>query len=247
MPARRVLVLGGTGEARLLAPVLLAEGYDTVTSLAGVTSAPLLPPGKTRIGGFGGTGGIADYLSTERCAALVDASHPYAARIAAHGFAAARSLGIPYLRLERPPWIAGDGDRWIMVDDAAAAAAALPDGGRALLAIGRQHLAPFFAKSGISGVVRAIEAPDITIPPRWRLLRERPPFTAEKEGALIDGEGLDHVVSKNSGGSATYGKIVAARERKIPVMMIRRPLKPDAPTFASPADLAQAIGRAIRA
>ncbi len=247
MPARRVLVLGGTAEARLLASALLAAGYDAVTSLAGVTRAPLLPPGTVRIGGFGGADGLRDHLSTEHCVALVDASHPYAARIATHGFIASRSLGIPYLRLERPPWREGNGDRWISAGNANAAAAALPDNARVLLAIGRQQISPFIDRAAISGIVRAIEAPDIVLPSRWRLLLQRPPFTAEEEGALIDGEGLDHVVSKNSGGDATYGKIVAARERKIPVVMVRRPKKPEAPTFASPVDLVQALGKAIRA
>jgi precorrin-6A/cobalt-precorrin-6A reductase len=51
-----LLILGGTGEARALAAALHAAGeHGFVSSLAGRVSAPALPAGAVRIGGFGAT------------------------------------------------------------------------------------------------------------------------------------------------------------------------------------------------
>jgi precorrin-6A/cobalt-precorrin-6A reductase len=41
--------------------------------------------------------------------------------------------------------------------------------------------------------------------------------------------GIDVVIAKNSGGTASYGKIAAARALGIEVIMLRRPPPPDAP------------------
>ena len=59
----RILVLGGTGEARALAAALADDGAVVVTSLAGRVARPRLPVGKVRVGGFGGIEGLAAYLS----------------------------------------------------------------------------------------------------------------------------------------------------------------------------------------
>lgn len=234
MLPRRVLIIGGTGEARKLAEVLAAAGFATVTSLAGVTTSPLMPAGEVRHGGFGGAEGLGNYLRTGNFAAIVDASHPFAARISQNAYQAAAAAGLPYLRLERPVWEPKDGDRWIGAASIAEAVAALPSAARALVTIGRKDIALFFKRTDIGGVARMIEAPPADVPERWDIIRARPPFTLESEINLLRQHAITYLVSKNAGGGDTYAKIEAARETKIPVVMLKRPAKPSAATVASP-------------
>jgi precorrin-6A/cobalt-precorrin-6A reductase len=158
----RVLVLGGTGEGRALATALVARGLNTVTSLAGVTAAPALPPGNIRRGGFGGAKGLQAYLTEADIGLIADATHPFAAVISRHAGKAAAACAIPYLRLERPAWRPGAGDRWQEVADVAAAAASLPAGATAFLTIGRKELAVFARRGDLRVIARAIEPPDTT-------------------------------------------------------------------------------------
>lgn len=238
---RRILILGGTGEARELAGILAAGGCDVTTSLAGVTTDPAVPLGTVRIGGFGGELGLRQFIADRRFDAIADATHPFAARVSHHAAASAAALGIPYVRLERPPWGPIAGDDWMMVDTAAAAARVLPVSARILLTIGRKDIATFLNRPGISGVARMIEKPQGALPAGWRLVRARPPFSLYEEIALLVAESITHLVTKNSGGDATRAKIDAARETKIPVVMIARPSKPEAPMAAT----AQALARLL--
>ncbi|MFM8747989.1 MAG: cobalt-precorrin-6A reductase [Aestuariivirga sp.] len=245
MPREAVLILGGTRDARELAGLLTTRGYKVITSLAGVTTDPVLPPGEIRRGGFGGAAGLGDYLARQPVAVVIDATHPFAARISGHAHAACETLGLPLLRLERPAWQPSAEDNWTTVTDAAAAAAALADGARVLLTIGRRQLAPFFERPGLSGVIRCIEPPDAAVPPGWRLLRERPPFSLEAEMHLIRGAAISHVVSKNAGGAPLAAKLLAARALRIPVIMIARPHKPETATAVTAEALAAAVERLL--
>ena len=236
----RCLILGGTADARELAAVLEAQGIPTITALAGVTSAPLMPLGRVRIGGFGGAAGIIAFCKAEAIACIADATHPFAAQISANAHAAAAQLNIRYLRLERPAWQAGPGDQWIDVADTKAAAGALPPGARVLLTVGRKDLAPFLARSDVSGVIRSIEPP-APPPPRWQVLQQRPPFTLDHEFALMRAHGITALVTKNAGGAQTSAKLMAARRLEIPVVMIARPAKPDAETAQNATVLAALI------
>lgn len=226
MEGPKVLILGGTHDARDLAAALLAEGYDPVTSLAGVTTAPIMPPGRVRTGGFGGVEGLKDYLVEERISAIADATHPFAAVMSHHAAEAAAALALPILRVERPAWEAGTDDHWINVATTGEAVAALPSGARALVTIGRKEIGAFFARGDISGVARMIEVPAEDVPAGWSILRERPPFAPDSEAALITHHAITHLVTKNAGGDETSAKLKAARETKIPVIMIARPRKP---------------------
>ena len=241
MRGDRILILGGTGEARQLAAGLLAKGFDVISSLAGVTENPLLPDGLVRRGGFGGVAGLVAYLEAERITAIVDAAHPFAAQISAHAHAAAGVTGIPLLRLERPSWQAQDGDAWTVVPAVSAAIAALPTGTRALVTIGRKEIGGFFARRDIGGVARMIEEQAQPAPPGWTVILQRPPFTAEQEVALITHHAISHLVTKNSGGTETEAKITAARALALPVIMVARPLKPSTETFTSAAELGLAL------
>lgn len=226
-----VLVLGGTGEARDLATRLAAYGCVRVTySLAGRTSTPVVPDCSVRTGGFGGADGLAEWLLAERVRVLVDATHPFAARISANAAAAARWAGIPLLTVRRPPWAPVAGDRWTPVPDLAAAAATLgPTPARVFLAIGRQEVAAFRAAPQHRYLIRAIEPPDAaTLPPRAEVLLARGPFTEAGERDLLAGHRIEIVVTKNSGGADTVAKLAAARALGLPVIMVDRPPGPPA-------------------
>lgn len=241
MPRDRILILGGTRDAREIAHALVAAGRNVVTSLAGVTEQPLLPEGEVRIGGFGGVSGLKSYIESREIALVIDATHPFAARMSAQAFEACRETGVRLLRFERAAWRAQAGDDWRIIASASEAAAAVPAGARVLLTTGRKDLDPFVARPGISGVARMIEAPPAALPEHWTLLRERPPFTVDSETALMTSHAITHLVTKNAGGSATEAKLQAARNLGIPVLMIARPAKPEVPGFGAVDDLLVAV------
>lgn len=226
MQARRVLILGGTAEAAQLAARLDADpNFDPITSLAGRTRSPAFLPGTVRIGGFGGVEGLERYLSAEAIDALIDVTHPFAARISRNAADACRHMAVPWLRLERPPWRRRPGDEWIEVADSNEAAHSLAGyARRVLLSIGRQELAPFEALTDIWFLLRMIDP--LPAPPslaHHEIVLGRGPFDTDAEAALLTEHRIDAVVSKNSGGNATYGKIAAARRLGLPVIMIARP------------------------
>jgi precorrin-6A/cobalt-precorrin-6A reductase len=221
----RLLILGGTGEAAALARHLDGRrGLEIVSSLAGRVAAPALPPGAVRIGGFGGADGLATYLTAEGIGAVVDATHPFAARISANAARACAQTGVPLLAFVRPPWHPLAGDRWQPVATVAEAAALCR--GHVFLTVGRQELAPFAPCRYAWFLIRAIDAPDGPLPPRHALRLARGPFALADEIALMRDHAIDMVVSKNSGGPATYAKIEAARQLGLPVVMIERPPRP---------------------
>ncbi|GAB7042147.1 MULTISPECIES: cobalt-precorrin-6A reductase [Catenuloplanes] len=235
----RVLILGGTAEARTLATLLAARpGLSVISSLAGRTSAPLLPPGEVRIGGFGGPAGLAGWLRASRVDAVVDATHPFAAVMSASAARACDDVGVPLLVLRRPGWTERDGDDWRRVPSIAAAAAVLPGTGRrALLTTGRQTLAAFAGLDEVWFLVRAVEPPEPPVPARMTLLLERGPFTIEGEEALLRAHRIDVVVTKDSGSPAVAAKLDAARLRRLPVVMVDRPpVSPGVPSVATARD-----------
>lgn len=229
--ARRILILGGTGEARAFVETALARhgpAIDPITALAGRTRTPAALPGRVRIGGFGGAAGLADYLRAEAIDLLIDATHPFARRMPHHAAEAAAETGTPRLRLERAPWRAGPGDRWHPVGSVEEAAERLPDHGRrALVTVGAQEAARFAAIAGACVHLRAIDAAGL--PPERADLRHilaRGPFDPAAERALLARHRIDLLVTKNSGGAATVAKLEAARAASIPVLMVERPAPP---------------------
>lgn len=230
---RRALVLGGSTEARILATRISADPHlDGVISLAGRTSAPLAHDLPTRTGGFGGVEGLTRYLIDERISHVVDATHPFAARISANARAACAAAGVPLLVLTRPPWVMAQGDRWIEVTDNFAAAGALGDSPRRVfLAIGRQGVADFRIAPQHEYVLRVIEPPNADdLPPCCEVIFGRGPFDLEDEIALMRDRRIEIVVTKNSGGALAYAKIEAARTLGLDVVMIARPANGVAPT-----------------
>ncbi len=219
-----VLVLGGTGEARELARRALA-GFRVVSSLAGRVSSPKLPEGEVRVGGFGGVSGLVAYLRAERVDAVVDATHPFADRITANAVAATAEAGVPLLVLRRPGWTEQDGDRWTWVDSITEAARVV-GARRAFVTTGRQGLDAFDA-----GVARTVDPPDEPTP--LDVVLDRGPYTVDDELELMSRNRIEILVTKDSGGGMTAAKLVAARHLGLPVVVIRRPPAPDAPTVAT--------------
>ena len=233
--AFRVLLLGGTGEAAAIAARLSGRPDLTIiSSLAGRVIQPTLPVGEVRIGGFGGVDGLLEFLSIQRIDAIIDATHPYAARMSRHAQIACERAGLPLIAFVRPEWTPQAGERWLAVPDFAAAALLVDlEQNRILLAIGRQELAAFSACSHAFFLVRSIERPDVPLPPRSELLLSRGPFLLEQERALLRDHAITHVVSKNSGGLATYAKIEAARSLGVSIVIIERPAHEPANAFST--------------
>jgi precorrin-6A/cobalt-precorrin-6A reductase len=238
----RVLILGGTAEARELAGALHARGDHVLTSLAGAVPDPHKPAGETRIGPLDTAEDLARLAASHDV--VVDATHPFAARISM----LAAQAGVPLLRLERPPWRERPGDRWTRVPDVAAAARAMPDDARVLLTTGRRDLAAF-KDSPAFFLIRAITAPDPPLPAHHELLLDRGPYDTQQELALIDRHAIDLIVTKDSGGNATEAKLIAARKRGLPVILVDRPPPPaGVPTRATVAEVLSALppGAALR-
>ena len=229
----RMLILGGTTEARHLAERLAGRAdLDVTLSLAGRTVAPALQPVPVRRGGFGGAAGLADYLHREQIDVLIDATHPYASGISANACAAARTSNVQFMALRRPPWVAVAGDHWTEVGDVHAAVRALGPAPRCVLVtLGRNELAPLAEASLHRYLIRSVDLVDPPLPLlHATYVTGRGPFAEADEHALMRAHGVEVVIAKNSGGSATYGKIAAARALGIEVIMLRRPPLPEAPS-----------------
>jgi precorrin-6A/cobalt-precorrin-6A reductase len=228
----RILILGGTTEARLLGEWLAKRGDLEVTlSLAGRTASPVAHAVPIRVGGFGGAAGLADYLVAERIDALIDATHPYANIISENAAAAARRTAVPFMMLRRPPWTAVAGDRWIEVNGVAAAVDAIGKEPRSVfVALGRNELGAFAGAPQHRYLVRSVDPvePPLLLP-HVAYITARGPFSEADDRALMTAHGIEVVIAKNSGGNAAYGKIAAARAMGIEVILLCRPTAPAAP------------------
>jgi len=201
----RILILGGTREAFQLAERLVdMAGVEVISSLAGRTKEPRLPRGQVRMGGFGGVEGLARYLRDERVSHLINATHPFAAQISANALAAAKSAGVPLLRLLRPAWTARPDDRWVMVRDATGAAELCRRaGGRIFLTLGSGELDAFAGIYNAHFLVRMVDAPNGLLLHDYQVITARGPFSLQDELRLLAEHHIGLVVAKNSGGEAT--------------------------------------------
>ncbi|MDT5039607.1 MAG: precorrin-6A/cobalt-precorrin-6A reductase [Actinoplanes sp.] len=231
MPELTVLLLGGTSPGRALA-LAAPAGVRVISSLAGRTSAPLLPHGPVRVGGFGGVPGLISYLRSAAVDAIVDATHPFATTMTDHVVEAAGETGLPLLVLRRPGWTERPGDDWHRVPSMAAAAELVPKfGTRVFLTTGRQTIDAFAGVDECWFLARSVEPPAPPLPARLDVLLDRGPFTVDGERALMAAHRIDVLVTKDSGGDAP--KLAAARDRGIPVVLVDRPPGPAATTVAT--------------
>lgn len=226
-----LLILGGTAEGAALAAAAerqFGAALRITTSLAGRTPRPARLPGLVRIGGFGGAAAMVAYLAAERIGLVIDATHPFAVRISAEAAEACRAAAVPLLAIDRPVWCRQPDDRWIEVGDLVAAATALSDlGRRVFLTVGGRGLEAFTGLAHHHFLLRLVAAPAAPPPlPSYALLLARGPFTLADERRILAEHAIEVLVAKASGGSATEAKLVAARERRLPVVIVRRPQKP---------------------
>ncbi len=227
-----VLVLAGTAEARELCLELAQCQILAIASLAGVTTLRTKYAVPTRIGGFGGAKGLAEWLRTNDVSALIDATHPFAATMPSSAAEAAEQTRTPRLRLIRREW--SSHPDWITAPDIAGAAMALPTGANALLSTGRGEIAPFAARTDVNFILRSIERPG-DLPPHFTPLIARPPFTLDAEVETFTRFGITHLVSKNAGG-AGQAKLDAAERLSLPVIMVARPSQPKGDTCSTVED-----------
>jgi precorrin-6A/cobalt-precorrin-6A reductase len=220
----RVLLLGGTSEARALAACLHPD-VDVISSLAGRVPDPALPVGEVRIGGFGGVDGMRRWLVDSNVDAVVDATHPYAATITSNAAMACGDLRLPHLVLARPAWPPGDA---IVVgsDIGAAKTVTAQRYSRVFLTTGRSGVAAF-ADVDAWFLIRAVTAPDPdSLPPRHELVLSRGPYHYDDELELLTQHRIDALVTKNSGGAMTRPKLDAAAALGVAVVMVDRPPLP---------------------
>lgn len=237
---RSILILGGTAEAKALGHRLASRsGYEILLSLAGRTRTPAEQPVPVRIGGFGGAQGLADFIRETGIDLLIDATHPFAARISRNAAEAAMLSGVQILALRRPAWSRQAGDRWQDVANIAAAVTALDIPPRRIfLTLGRQELLPFEAAPQHHYLIRSVDPvePPLAVP-NAAYLTSRGPFAEAEEARLLKEHGIEMIVAKNSGGPSSYGKIAAARALGIDVILIRQPDLPKVSSFVTIDDL----------
>lgn len=229
-----LLLLGGTGDAKRIATRLVEQGVDLVVSLAGATRSPDKMPAETRIGGFGGAQGFEAYVDQAKITAVLDATHPYAARITDRTATICGVRGIRHAIFVREPWVPKDGDRWTMIDQEEHAARHITRGQTVFLGTGRQTLERFANLEGCRVICRQIDPPSKPFPfEGGEYLIGRPPFSTVDERNLFRRLDIDWLVVKNAGGQQSITKLLAARELGIPVLMIKRPPIPDATTVST--------------
>lgn len=243
----RALILGGTADASLLAVEIARAGIDAIYSYGGRTRAPADQPLPTRIGGFGGVSGLADYIRSERITHVIDATHPFAAEMSRNAVAACAQTDTPLIALERAPWLKTPGDNWTDVADVNAAVATLPETpANVFLAIGRQHIAPFATKPQHSYTLRFVDPPEAPLPFAADVIVSRGPFTLDSELEMMRTRGIAWIVARNSGGDGARAKIDAARMLGLPAIMISRPELPERRRVESVTDVMQWLGHSTR-
>jgi precorrin-6A/cobalt-precorrin-6A reductase len=219
----KILILGGTKEAAKLASDLIDKGNTVITSLAGRTKEPKPVAGEIRVGGFGGVSGLVSYIQEHDIKHLIDATHPFAKQISKNAKAAAAQTQIQFEVKQRAPWQKQTGDNWIEVDDLTQARDAVPTKARVLLALGSQHIDLFKTRHDVFFLVRMVDPPNKELPlPSHKLLIGRPSSDWEEEAAILHENSITHIVCRNSGGTGAYAKIKAARDLKLPVIMVQR-------------------------
>ena len=224
----KLLLLAGTAEARALSFALSERSVDLISSLAGVTERPEALGGASRVGGFGGAQGLADYLRAEAITHIIDATHPFAARMSRNAYEAAQAAGVGLLQLVRPAWV--EHPSWTMADDMDHAAQLLPAHARVFLATGRGSLASFKARGDVTFLARVLEDRPGDFPIKGgAFLVGKPPFSLQEERKTLKENEIDTLVSRNSGGTGGIEKVLAAQNLNLSVVMVKRPDLPDAP------------------
>lgn len=225
-PNQKILILGGTKEAAELAKKLVEAGHDVTTSLAGITHNPAPVKGKVRIGGFSndtlsGAKGMAQYLEDENFDHLIDATHPFAKQISQNAKIASNLSGVPLEIKPRSPWLKHKNDQWIEVNNIEGAISVIPKNATVFLALGSKYIDIFKKRPDVNFIVRMVDKPNQPLRlAKHKLIFGKPNAKIEEEKALFNEHNISHIICRNSGGIGSYAKIEAARELKIPVIII---------------------------
>lgn len=240
------MILGGTSEATALAQAVYQAGLRGTISFAGRVARPVRQPLPTRIGGFGGAAGLAEYLHAQAVSHVIDATHPFASQMSHNAMAACAAAKLPLIALTRPPWQADQTDLWSNVANIEAAVRALNRPAcRVMLAIGRMHLDAFAPNPQHFYLLRLVDPPKTPPPfPDHTVCISRGPFTLRDDLALMRQHRIDLVVSKNAGGTGAFAKIKAARQLQLPVIMIDRPKIAHQQKTHSPKEVLQWVSQA---
>ena len=217
---KRFLLLGGVTEALAIARTL---GPEHIYSLAGVGRVPTDLTCQVRVGGYGGAEGLAQFVRDQGVCLILDATHPYAAQISRNAAEAAQLSGVPCWALRRPAWQPQAGDDWREVSDWPALIEALKPFKRPLFTLGReplQHLDEIPPEQ--FWTLRALDVYPGN--ERCEVIGARGPFLIEDERVLFKRRGIDVLISKNSGSTATEPKLEVARELGVPVLVLKRPV-----------------------
>jgi len=223
---QKILILGGTKEAAQLAKTLVAQGHDVTTSLAGITNVPAPVEGKVRIGGYSkgfisGAMGLAEYLEDECFDQLIDATHPFAKQISENAIIAAKMSSVPLEIKTRSPWLKHKNDLWIEVTSLEEAVSVIPKDAKVFLALGSKYIDVFESRPDVNFIVRMVDEPYLPLRlAKHKLILGKPYTKIEQEKALLMEHSITYLVCRNSGGIGSYAKIEAARELKIPVILI---------------------------
>ena len=236
-----ILIFGGTGEAREIAEKLVAAGHDVTTSLAGRTNAPIEPKGQMRVGGFGTSTALIDFLRKEGFSLVIDATHPFAAQISHKVHDAATALELPLIRFERPVWEKPPEAKWTFITDPMQVRDLVPDDAIVMITTGASAANLPLDQFRCNLVVRMIEAPETQLPDTATLLLSRPPFSYEGELAVMRDHRITHLITKHAGGSQVRAKIDAAAELDIGTFLVARPDLPPARSFTQVGDLVAAV------
>ena len=228
---QKILLLGGTADARIIAD-RLAETPNLIAemSLAGVLSKPPKMALPLRIGGFGGIDGLGQYIHDHGITILIDATHPYAAQMSHHAVMACQKTGIRRLTLWRPPWQAEKEDDWHGFDGWPELINAVPKGARVFMAAGQDGMKALPLTPEFSVVARALAKPE-DLPDYVEMIKDLPGKTEDAEADLFQQHQISHIICKNSGGTSSQAKLLAARTLRLPVLMINRPSAPPQPIY----------------
>ena len=236
----KVLLLGGTGEARELASLLSKDQrLETLLSLAGRTENPLDQKVVTRIGGFGGPEGLADYIRAEKFDCLIDGTHPFASQMTSNAAKAATMTQIPTLHILRPEWRPEGAEAWSTFPSVDEAVAELPSGARVFSATGRGSFVNYTARTDIYTLLRVIDPQSERFPGNGEFVVARPPFTVEAEERQLSSVRATHLLVKNAGGEPARTKLTAAANLGIPILVVNRPPFPENVTSVADARSAQ--------
>lgn len=218
--------------ARLLAETL-SQKHKVIYSIKGSTTNAQLPKNcEIKTGGFGGTMGLATYITAQNISLVIDASHPFATNISQNAINACEQVGIKIIQYARKLWKVKIGQEF---KTAEALITALPDDARILLTIGGQNIRPFSNLKQLT-FARMIEPPKLKgkhLPTNFELIYSRPPYMLDDEIELLKKLKISHLICKNSGGDKLTAKLIAAQKLGIETFMLAQPKSPHKIQFFS--------------